>query len=145
MKKNSSLPLILTVALVVVAAIVWIAGGVQGKELNGGALVRINAHGSYDAASVEEAVNKAGFKNPVILDSNRTAIEVQTGAMSADKLSAAADKLLSAVKATNADAELVYADSFKTTFSAPRRRVSSSSRASWSRQAAPTFRPVSAK
>ncbi len=112
MKKNSSLPLILTLILVVAAVIVWCAGGVQGKDVNGGAQVRINAHGSYDRAAVEEAMNQSGLKNPVLLESNRTAIEVQASAMKAEQLSAAAEKLLASVKATNPDAELVYAESF---------------------------------
>ena len=112
MKKPNSLPLMIAIALVVVAAIVWIAGGVQGKDLSAGALVRINAHATYDRAVVEQAMNKAGFRNPTLLETNRTAIEVQTGSMSQDKLAAAADSFLAAVKATNPDAELVYAETF---------------------------------
>ena len=99
MKKNSFALLVLTLVLVVVAAIVWCVGGSQ---------VRINAHATYDRAAVEEAMNKAGFKNPVLLETNRTSVEVQTGAMSDSALKAAADKLLASVQVTNPDAELVF-------------------------------------
>ncbi len=113
MKKNSALILAVSVVLLAVALIMMGTGFVSGKLANGGCSVRIEVGESYDAEVAKGYVEAAGFANPVIMESNRTAIEVETSAMSAEKLTAAADKLLASVQADHASAELSYAEAFE--------------------------------
>jgi len=112
MKKNVSYVLIAAVVLLAAALVMMGAAGLNTKATEGGCAVRIEVGATYDAAAVQESVNAAGFNSPVVLETTETAIEIETGAMDAAQLTAAADKLLASVQADHEGATLTYAESF---------------------------------
>jgi len=113
MKKKISVVLIAVVVLLAAALVMKGTVGLNNKLTNGGCAVSINVGSTYDAETVKGYVASAGFNSPVILEASKTTVELETGAMAEDALSAAADKLLASVQADYAGAALVYAESFE--------------------------------
>jgi len=113
MKKNVSVALIAAVVLLAVALVVMGTVGLNTKLTDGGCAVHISVGASYDADSVKALVASTGFNSPVVLESVKTSIELETGAMAQEELAAAAEKLLASVQADYPEASLVYAESFE--------------------------------
>ncbi|MDO4740358.1 MAG: hypothetical protein Q4A66_06795 [Eubacteriales bacterium] len=113
MKKNVSMFLIAAVVLLVAALVMKSTVGLGSKQTNGGCAVRIEVGSTYDEAAVPRYLEGAGFVRPVVLETGRTVIELETGAMAQEKLENSAQKLLAAVQAEYPAAVLAYAESFE--------------------------------
>lgn len=112
MKKNAAIALIVAVVLLAGALGLMATAGLNNKLTSGGCAVRIEVGEAYDNETVGAYIAGAGFNRPVVLEGTETAIEIETSAMSAEALEAAAQKLLSSVQADHAGASLSYAETF---------------------------------
>lgn len=112
MKKKMSIVLAITAVLLAVALIMMATIRLEGKLTKGGCAVRVNVGSSYDEDIVKSYVASAGFNRPVVLNSTRTALEIETGSMNATELNAASDKLLASMQVDYPQAQIVYAEPF---------------------------------
>lgn len=112
MKTISKITIALTALLLVAAVVLLAIGGVSGKIMNGSCAVRVDMGSSYDEAVVKTAIEKSGLVGAVVLSSGRTALEIQTSVMDGEKLSAAAQALVTELQGAYPSATLVYAEPF---------------------------------